>query len=680
MRQAIIVGLSVLLPIISGFSQETVENYYATKIERPIVIDGKLDETSWQKSMDLSGLIFVHRDRIDPHLVKSEVKILYQNSLLYIGFHCLDPQPELIEAYILEADEDIRIDDSVYVLIDVYENLDKYYFFGTNTNSVLFDGTITKDGRTIDTAYKGDWDSAVQLKDDGWDVELAIDLSSLMFKPEPGITIGVALARVVPRLDTSFWMEPLDPAFRLSQMEGLPSIGFKEPERAIQIIPYIMPSLRNGDDIDFRVGIDIPFYHSEKTNGYVTLNPDFATVEPDLEVFNISRYELYLPEKRDYFNADQNDYQLPHEQLFYSKRIGDIYGGARLRGEFGPYKLNATVNQSKQDDLMGLGEANYSSLRFQRDFFNVLSAGILVANKYSDNKHYGTVGLDTSMSLADHFNLAGQIAFSYGNYDSDNLLFSFFPSFENESSYFHVGYVHVGKQFADDANLVGYIWDDDRREINSVFEKTFIIQKWGIEQIKYISLYDVFWGFDGTLRSWQIDQGMVLEKQNRFEVYLIHTQEMKLFEKDFRNHRTKIFIGLDTQEWQLFNLSFMFGQNFDQVFRLGEINKKLKISTKLSIEGTFQYLHYPDLSAQKEDQLHTFLWLKARYAVTRRLHASAFFQINDETDKKNYQLFLNYRITNAHSYVQLGYQFGDPRYGIIGKEDHMFYLKVRYRL
>jgi hypothetical protein len=495
------------------------------------------------------------------------VKVLYDDKNLYIGFLCIDKQPDMIIADVTEKDGDIRVDDSVYILLDIYENLSNFYYFGLNSIGTIIDGTISKDGRLLQKEWDGEWEASAQKTPEGWTSEIAIDLSYFMYKPEQGQSIGICLSRVVSRLDSIFWTEHLDPAFKISEMGGLKVLTFSVAEKWFRFIPHILSRISTKGDISVGAGLDVPLIFTEKITSHLTIYPDFYTTEPDQEFFNLTKYEPLLPEKREYFREPAEYNRTTQEQLFYSKRQNDLYGGFKFRGEFGGFELTAMSNQAQKEEELGIiNSSNFSVFQVKLHTKRRSSFGIMVSNKLTDSKNIGVAGINGNLQLGENLNIVGQFATSFGEYNSNNQTFSVVPNYESENIHFHVGYVHVGKYFGDNTNAVGYVWDDNRREVDSGLDLDFVLQKWGIERIGYKSNYNVYWGTDGTLRSWHYDHGLSLFKQNRFEVSVSHLREYKLFDEEYRNNRTRLFIGMDTREWQLFNLIFIFGHNFNEDF------------------------------------------------------------------------------------------------------------------
>ena len=452
-------------------------------------------------------------------------------------------------------------------------------------------------------------------------------------------------------------------------------------EKTLQIKPYAFSSSGNADLNVINGGADVKLNLSRTSAAYGSINPEFSPVEPDQEKVNITRYELWHPEKRYYFQSDLLEDRLPLD-LFYSKRINDIYGGLKLEGKEGPYDFFGMDVQSYENEDENLDSANYSVLKLRRNMSDTFTLGFIAANKFVEGANIGTVGIDSSIKLFNNLQFKGQFALSYGNFSKDNLAFYINPIYRAETFYLDFRYVHLDKYFGDNVNEVGFIPDDNRRELGLSLEKFFILNKWGIQNIRYISEYDIFWGTDGTLRSWQIDQGIAIEKTNRFLLSLLHIREYKLFEKEYRNHRTTFFIGLDTREWQLFNLILTMGRNFGESFRVGEINKKFLIGRNFTLEYAYQSLNYPRLgsyengvASKKMSQIHV---IRTIYTIKENLFFNVFFQTNSKISKQNFQIVVDYRFLGPAGNLQVGIMKGDPRFGVVGEQKINIFTRFSY--
>ncbi|MCJ7681749.1 MAG: DUF5916 domain-containing protein, partial [Candidatus Aminicenantes bacterium] len=576
---------AVLFSIIVVFSlliQAQIERkkIYVKKIDSSIQLDGLFNEQQWISAPDAG--IFLHVPSMDES-TKTEVtsvRILYDVNSVYIGFTCVDSQPETIMAAVEERDFDLRVDDSVYMMIDTMKNENVYYVFVLNPLGTQSDARVGKSGDNFDPRWNGYWEAAAVRTETGWNAEIAIDLRSLGM--EPGApAIGLSLSRVMPRLSSSFWMGALDPAYNFEMLTTLPVLEFLEGAKRLQVTPFAMAKTGGGED--FTGGVDIVVLPTDTMEIELTANPEFDSTETDQELINLTRFELRHEEKRPFMARVSRSLntEIP---IFYSKRIGDIYGGVRIAGEFGGFELTGMGAQQSDSIYLTEENANFNVFRLDKKEKN-WSLGVLTANKLTRGRNSGSTGMDASLTLIKGLKVDGQFAYSYGEYKDGNLAFFIRPSFRTDTFYMHMGYKQLDEHFGENVNPVGFIQDDDRREIDAALVKSFMTGKGTIQEIRYESAYDMFWGKDSTLRSWQIDQGLYLETNTKFTFGVSHSEEFKLYEKEFRNHQSRILLGFNLNEnWQSVGLSVTFGKNYDATFDLMQIFKKLKITQGFWVE------------------------------------------------------------------------------------------------
>jgi hypothetical protein len=135
-------------------------------------------------------------------------------------------------------------------------------------------------------------------------------------------------------------------------------------------------------------------------------------------------------------------------------------------------------------------------VRVKADIMRSSSVGFLAANRLEGGRSRGTAGVDASLNFSDKLHFTGQLALSYGDKVEEDLAFFLRPSFDSATSHFHIRYSQLGRRFGDNANAVGFVPDDNRRELDSALTKTFWLRKGPIERIGYESNYNVYWGFD----------------------------------------------------------------------------------------------------------------------------------------------------------------------------------------
>ncbi len=651
----------------------------ALKIREPIEVDGDLSEPAWKRAPDASSLIQFkpEKDKRDPF--STTIKILYDHAFLYLGFRCFDPQPDKIEARVSERDKDLRNDDSVYVLIDTGPDQDHFLYFGLNLLGARLDGRVSLDGQNADVAWDGSWRAASQRTDFGWSAEMAIGLTSLQLESGEDATLGLSFARIVARQPASiFWEGPLDPAFKVSLLGQMARVELLQMVRRVKIVPHVIASAEEKSKRWAEWGLDVPFALSQMASGHLTLNPDFMTVESDEERINLTRFELFLPEKRGFFRDDSDIYD-QEIRLFYSKRIPSIYGGSRFGARSGEFAFSAMSVQARKDAVTGDESSNFSVVRFRQSLGKDSSVGLLASNKLTEGKNSGAAGIDAVLHITPHFSLSGQFAASYGDHAEENTAFFIRPSYDTHDFHFHVGYFLLGKNFADNVSRVGFVPDDNRRELDSGLMQRFFIHNGSLRQVRYDSHFNVYWGMEGALRSWQVDQGVSLEMRNRFSVWAFHSREFKamdgvLFEEDFRNHLTKVGIGFNTEEWDYASFCYSFGRNFGEGFDMLEVGKNLRFTRELDVEFTMARIFFYGLSPRNQF-VHA---LRATYNFSRNVVARIFFQTNTMIKKLNFESLLNVRLLPPSGFVQIGYQTGRGRFGMEDTQGHTFILKFHY--
>lgn len=674
MNKIISICAIMIIPFMA-FGQWRSKEVTAKRIDKPVKIDGLLNEPVWEQAPEVTGFIQFQPDGGEPGSEKTVVKILYNDRYIYFGFYCYDSSRGKIAASTTKRDDRVQKDDSVLVLLDTFHDRRTCYYFVSNLLGTQLDGRISDNGRTNDVTWDGIWKSAGHETDFGWSAELALELSSLKYEPGENQTWGLSLGRRIPRRqEDSFWTGPIESPYKVSQFGVLTDMRLKKSKKKNQIIPHLISTAEEKKQTEMNAGLDVRYAFSQLVSGNITVNPDFATIEADQEQINLTRFELTLNEKRFFFLEGSEIYR-QRIRLFYSRRISDIYGGATIYGKSGGYEFSGLSAQTKEDDETGEGTANFSVFRLKKDVMESSNFGFLMANKLIGGKNIGTAGFDTALYFTDTLKFTGQFALSYGDHNRDNIAFFLRPSYDSATFHIHLQYSQLGQYFGDNANAVGLILDDNRRELDSAIVKTFWLKKSAIEMIRYKSNYNIYWGLGGTLRSWQIDQILESDLKNKFGLDLEHHQEYKLYEKDFRNHKSVIELHYNTREWQSAKLSYSFGHNFDQDFQLLEGWFNYKITRDLSFQYELTRLFFdPDLDGEST-WIHV---IRATNYFTNDLFLKVFYQINSSIDKKNIQVLFVYRFQPPFGSFQLAYQKGTALFGVKGTQRNTLFVKLVY--
>src|SRR3989454_382896 len=479
----------------------------AVRTAMPPVIDGVIGEDEWKGAAIATGFIQYEPRRGEPSGVRTEAIVLFDAGHLYVAFRVWDGEP--ITAQLTQRDADLFTDDAVAVVLDTTLDKRSGYYFITNALGTQADGRIAEDGRTLDSNWDAPWQSAARRTDYGWSAEFSLPLSSIKYAAGKSQTWGINFGRSRRRtLERSFWTGPLDSQWRVSQAGRIVELDVPPPLDRIQVVPYGLARMQEKMAPHWEGGMDARYALTPTTAVYATLFPDFATIEADQEQINLTRFELTLPEKRQFFLEGQEQFN-QRFRTFYSRRIADITAGGQLLGKQGPWMM--ALISARSNPVGTDRPATYTISRVQRDIFGRSTVAIMGANRRFESTDQGSFSADANLFFSRTFSMTAQAVKSYGPFAHGTEAFFVRPSYDSSTAHFHVRYGHLGDRVADNLNVVGQIVDDDRRELDSHVTKIVWIRNGAFEQIKHDSNYNIYWGQTGVLRSWKVDESMAME-------------------------------------------------------------------------------------------------------------------------------------------------------------------------
>lgn len=641
----------------------------AVKAAKPPKIDGVVSDDEWQGAAVATDFIQFEPRRGDPASAKTEALVLYDAGHLYVAFRAWDPEP--LTAQLTQRDVDLFNDDAVVVLLDSYGDRQSAYYFITNVLGTQADGRIADDGRQTDGSWDAPWQSAARRSEFGWTAEFAIPLTSIKYAAGENRTWGINFGRSRRRtLEFSSWAGPLDNRQRVSQSGRLVGLNIAPPARRQQIIPYGLSRFQEHMPGDWQAGIDLRYALTPQTSAYATLNPDFATIEADQEEINLTRFEVSLTEKRQFFLEGQELFN-QRIRTFYSRRVADILAGGRVLGKQGPWTMNFLSVES--DPIGNSGRANYTVGRLQRDVFGRSSVAVIAATRSLAGVNQGSLSADTNLFFTKTLGMTAQVVKSWGLFDHGTEGFYLRPAYDSPTGHFHARYTHLGEHLAENVNPIGQIKDDDRRELDSAVEKTVWIRSGAFEQLEYGSNYNIYWSQKGVLRSWQIDESMDVQFRSRWSTEFHYTEEFKRFEKDFRNRQIGFELGYNTREYQSVQVGYEFGRNFDADYHLWTAQARYKVTQQLSAEYELQRLILDPDPDQESTWIHV---IRANQFFTKDLYLRVFFQTNSAIDRRNLQAIFVWRYLPPFGTVQVAYQRGTAAFGQRSEQGNTLFLKM----
>jgi len=683
--------LSILLVIgllISGNSYS--QNIRAKRIQSPIRIDGMLDEEAWQQAEFLTDFIQFEPVYNEPSSYRTIVKVLYDEEKIYFGFDCKDPEPEKITAKITKRDGDVDNDDWIGILLDTFDDNTNAYLFQVNPMGTQKDGRIADNGRTADFQWDESWESACQIYPEGWIAEVAIPFKVLRYDAKHsqwGFGAGRAIAR---NLETCFSAGDLISMTRVSQVGAITGLNLEHLSlKKYTIIPYGQAQFQEGEKPDGQFGVDVRYNVSSNMSVEATVNPDFATIEGDVERINMTRFELSYPEKRPFFLEGGENYSTRIKQ-FYSRRIGEIPWGAKFNGKIHSWKINMLATQSDPStagsDVEPGKEALYSVFRVNRELKRGSNIGVIGANRTYSDKNSGSVGLVATLFFTDVLGMTSQLIKSYGEADYGTWTYFIRPSYDSQFSHFHVRYSHTGEGVKENMNATGFIRDDDRREFDTNIRRIFWINRYGIESIRPSINYNQYWSQKGVLRSWDDSNSLEVKFLKKWEYEFKWEEEFKRYEKKFRNRQISNQLEYDNKKGMSVSFSYEFGKNFDRDFEKISGGVDVKILEGWNVEYHFnKYWFRPAI----EDDNSWIHYLRTSYYLNKDLYFKVFYQTkyrfyggftDPEFDllRKTLQVVFVWRFFPPFGSIQLAYQEGTTRYTETADQGKTFFTKLSW--
>jgi hypothetical protein len=672
-RSGWIVSLILALSsgLVSGFELQSVV------LSSEPTIDGVIDEEVWSEAAVAEGFIQIEPSFGEASPFPTTVRVGITDRALFVAFVLSDPEPDRIAGAVTTRDGNLDNDDSVGVLIDTFNDQHTGYFFRSNLLGTQEDGRIANNGRTVDRRWDAAWQCAANRTTDGWSVEFEIPFDILKYRAGGERVWGINFLRTVPRrLETSVWSGPGESQWRVSQFGAM--VGLELPIRGakrFQVIPYALAVVEEDWNTEFEAGGDLRYRITNNLGADLTVNPDFAIVEADVEEINLTRFELFIPEKRPFFLEGGEMFSQRIRQ-FYSRRIGEIDWGAKLTGKAGATDLNVlhTDGNYGDPDADGIFEAIYSVARFQRGF-GASNVGFLAANRRLEGEDAGSVGFDTTLFFTEKLGMTAQLLRVHGPERDGGLAWFVRPAWDTSTSHFHVRYTNLDAGILEDFNAAGFLKDDDRKEFDTALEHTFWLESGALEKIKVDTNYNRFWSQQDVLRSWELEGEISFVLRSGWWFEVDYLDEFKLFEKEFRNQHTKLEVGWDSRTGRSAAVFVGTGTNFDSDLLLYGLELEWKLSDRWNLSYSLTRLELDPDPELETTVIHVF---NTDYYFNPNLLIRVFFQSNSAIDKENVQTLLVWRFLPPFGSLQVAYQRGTSEFGTPSEQGDTLFTKLQW--
>lgn len=733
---------SLVLTLYGSDSPGLDYSYHIIKAEldEDIIIDGRLNEFIWQAIEPITDFT-----QMEPYEGKSisertEAYLFYDDEYIYFGFKCYDSEPNKIIARVDRRDA-MTNSDEVTILIDTYHDLRNGFLFSVNAAGIQSDASVCESSRSsarrrrgweipiLDLNWNGIWKSATKRYSNGWIAEIAIPFKSLRFAPGNTLIWGLNLQRIIVRKnEVANWypVKRFDRIMKPSKAGQLNGIENVFPGRNLLFIPFAVgkgeqSSLEEVKESTFSpsFGLNVKYGITPNLTLDMAVNPDFGQTEVDVENVRLSKFELFYPEKREFFMEGADIFNTPL-QLFFSRRIGRMFPdysehnillGGKITGRLGKQRIGIIESFCKgtsyynpdEDETFNVAQTNFFVFRLQRDILKKSSIGFITVNRdqqvddeFSPQRVHG---VDLNMAFGNHLYIYSQIAFS-SNIEKEskpieNTAFISGLSYESNVLEFSIGARNIGEYF--DISQVGYFPRVDRLGGSASLAYNPYIYRLGIRQFWFrtdASYYDnhqgsiedqrlnftfgQFWEnfwFSGVSfeaekeRYYEFFQGEELEEET---VYSMRTIRFFVFSSENR----PIILRISASFRDYIDYSdYFFGKQ-----RSFNANVQTKPTSKIILDFNINLIqdYYSDGTLQENRGL---LLTRIGYAFNEKLRFRVLTQFNLDSAQLITDSLISYDF-NALSGFHIGFrdrrnlEYRDDA----EPEDTSFFFKISYLL
>jgi hypothetical protein len=376
--------------------------------EDEISLDGRLDETVWQRAAPATDFIQMNPRPGEPARQRTEVRFLYDDTNLYVGVMCFQSADAPLVVNDIVQDFNFGQSDALNLVLDTLHDRQSGFMFMTNPGGARRDGQTFNDGENGNIDWDGVWDVKVGRFAEGWIAEFEIPFKTVRFSKSPSQEWGFNMTRAVRRLNEQSNWAPIPIRFsgtRVSLAGTLRGLENIKQGRNVNVKPFIVAGASQavtGDRMettrslgrvkDYDGGADAKYSLTPSLTLDATFRTDFAQVEADQQQVNLTRFNLFFPEKRDFFLENAGTFAFgPGGNLvpFFSRRIGlsdagtpiPILGGGRVTGRIDKYDVGFLA--MKTERVGATPSNNYAVGRVKRNLMRSSWIGALFTSRNS---------------------------------------------------------------------------------------------------------------------------------------------------------------------------------------------------------------------------------------------------------------------------------------------------------
>jgi hypothetical protein len=383
----------------------------AVRLPEPLRLDGRLDEEIYKTVSPIDGFLQQVPQEGAPATEPTEMWVFFDNENVYVAARCLDSQPERITANELRRDSNaIFQNDNFGVVLDTFFEQRNGFYFQTNALGALRDAAVNESGNNSN--WNTVWDVRTARFERGYTVEMAIPFKSLRYRGAGPQTWGINARRVVSWKNESSMLSqvPASYAGGWTQMAVAGALeGLETPAQSLnlELKPYGVSSVTTDraarvpftNDVNSSGGFDLKYGLTRALTADLTVHTDFAQVEEDLQQVNLTRFDVFYPEKRDFFLEGQGIFDFGGQAgfsartatvpiMFFSRRVGlnngqavPVIAGGRVTGKAGKFDVGGLVITTNDKPEAGAVQTTFSATRVRRNILRRSSVGFIATSR-----------------------------------------------------------------------------------------------------------------------------------------------------------------------------------------------------------------------------------------------------------------------------------------------------------
>lgn len=701
----------------------------AVRAEGAVVLDGDLSEAAWREAPIADSLTQKEPNEGQAATEKTEVRVMYSATMLYISVNCLDSNPEGILATERRRDGNLDGDDTVAIVLDTFHDHRNAFAFATNPLGTQWDALETDEGRTENKNWDERWEVATQRTATGWAAEFAIPFKSLRVpETSEGMTWGIDVERKIRRKNEIVYLNDYRRGFEIAAMSqaghmtGLEGI---ETGLRLRVKPFVIGGFSNTSNRALSdlcrsfsgtpaagsatcnasdAGIEVLKYRiTPSLTADATFNTDFAQADVDDLQVNLDRFPLLYPEKREFFQEGAGIFDFGNGgaattsmKLFHSRQIGfsprrrevPIVAGGRITGKLPGVTLGLMNVQTEALPIEGIPASNYSVARVKRDVLSRSTVGAFFLNRESggSNDFNRVYGMDAAFTFHKYFKADG--FFARSDVQSDNKwLWNTHAAWDSDAFLLGMEYLSIELGFRDDLGFIR------RADIHRLGPSIAYRPR---PNIPWVRKFEFIGTWDYTMTS----SNDVVRRTDKyaFNTYFEDGGQLRIIPFDYELDRVDkdfevspgVVVPAGRYQWNVYVLRYSlspkrrFSGTIDFSHRYGfykgnmykfQLTPTLKLSRQFSLETNYEI---DDASLPGGDFLQHIMNVGINYSLTNQWLTSTTLQYDNIGNFFGVHFRLDYIFRPGDDFFLI-YNEGRQTGGALdGQKDRTFQAKLTY--